>query len=215
MNSSNLGIEEAIERIRRAVERHPPEAVKEEKGLLRAAVALVFSPSDGGLVLTMIRRSKHPKDPWSGHMAFPGGRTDPEDATSLHTARRETQEEIGLSLREEDCLGGLSPMRVPYRVSGSVMVISPYVFVLRKRLSFRLNEEVDGIFHFTLKELETGAGRGEFLFPFQGKEMTLDCIDLQGCRIWGLRLRMLDELLERLSADSLPESSASEGTKKR
>ncbi len=62
-----------------------------------AAVAMVFSPRlDGAMELLMIRRASAPDDPWSGHMAFPGGHQDPEDDTPLDTALRETQEEINL-----------------------------------------------------------------------------------------------------------------------
>ena len=215
MSSNSLAIEADIKRVQRAVERHPPRSVSEDESFIRAAVALVFSPLQDRLVLTMIRRSKHPQDPWSGHMAFPGGRRDPEDVSELHTAIRETREEVGVVLSEEDCLGPLSPMRVPYTVSGTTMVIYPYVFLHRQKLHCQPNEEVDGVFHFPLHSLESGEGRGDFEFPFQGKEMTLDCIELQGCRIWGLSLRMLDELLARISANALSEAPASQGTKER
>ena len=65
------------------------------EGLRLAAVALILAPCDGEISVCMILRSEHPEDPWSGHMAFPGGRADTEDRNNLHTARRETWEEIG------------------------------------------------------------------------------------------------------------------------
>ena len=54
----------------------------------RAAVATVLRPRGGELEGLFIRRAEHPDDPWSGHMAFPGGRQDPEDATLLEGVRR-------------------------------------------------------------------------------------------------------------------------------
>ena len=145
----------------------------------------------------MIRRSEHPQDPWSGHMAFPGGRRDPEDVSSLATALRETEEEIGVVLPPESLLGPLSPLRVPYRVSNKAMVIEPFVFCLEERMELVPNEEVAGVYFFSLSSLLRGEGRGEFQLPHRGEDLLLDCIDQQGVRIWGLSLRMLDELLQR------------------
>ena len=185
-------------RLRAAVTRHTPSEVLEEPGLRRAAVALIFTPGERGLELCMIRRSEHPEDPWSGHMAFPGGRREPEDVSSLATAIRETDEEIGVVLPPETLLGPLSPIRVPARVSSKPMVIEPFVFCLRQKMELAPNEEVAGVYFFSLDGLVEGEGRGEFELPHRGEKLQLDCIDQQGVRIWGLSLRMLDELLQRL-----------------
>ncbi len=65
----------------------------------RAAVALVLRDAGpGGIELLFIRRAEHEKDPWSGHMGFPGGRAEPGDAGLEGTAVRETLEETGLDL---------------------------------------------------------------------------------------------------------------------
>ena len=40
----------------------------------RAAVAVVLAGEGGALRLCIIRRAEHPRDPWSGHIALPGGR---------------------------------------------------------------------------------------------------------------------------------------------
>ena len=188
---------ETSRELRAAVTLHTPPPVQEEPGLLRAAVALIFTPGLEGLELCMIRRSEHPQDPWSGHMAFPGGRRDPEDVSSLATALRETEEEVGVVLPPESFLGPLSPLRVPYRVSNKAMVIEPFVFCLEERLKLVPNEEVAGVYFFSLSSLLRGEGRGEFHLPHRGEDLLLDCIDQQGVRIWGLSLRMLDELLQR------------------
>ncbi|MBT3458112.1 MAG: NUDIX domain-containing protein, partial [Halieaceae bacterium] len=68
----------------------------------RAAVAIVLHEADGELCLLMIRRAQREGDPWSGHMAFPGGRRDPDDIDDRFCAIRETREEIALDL---DALG--------------------------------------------------------------------------------------------------------------
>ena len=50
--------------------------------------------------LLFIRRAEKNGDPWSGHMAFPGGHIESSDTSLLDAAIRETREEIGLDLRE-------------------------------------------------------------------------------------------------------------------
>ena len=66
-----------------------------DTGLIRELAAILREGPESAEVL-FIRRSEQPGDPWSGHMAFPGGRQAPTDRELLDTARRETLEEIGL-----------------------------------------------------------------------------------------------------------------------
>ncbi|HEU4700285.1 MAG TPA: NUDIX domain-containing protein, partial [Gemmatimonadales bacterium] len=61
-----------------------------------AAVALVVTPAPDSMLL--IRRAERAGDPWSGHMALPGGRHSRGDADLAATAMRETAEEVGVRL---------------------------------------------------------------------------------------------------------------------
>mgnify|MGYP001185285300 CR=1 FL=1 len=172
-----------------------------EAGVRVAAVALIFVPEGDGLSLCMIRRSEHPDDPWSGHMAFPGGRMDPQDGDGLQTAIRETVEEVGLSLQPSQCVGRLSSVKVPKGVSSQQLVVEPFVFLLEEPVALVPNEEVAAVYFFSLQQLLAGEGRGLFEYSWKGMPVQLDCIDLKGCRIWGLSLRILDELLEKLAPE--------------
>ena len=64
---------------------------------LQAAVSVVIR-GRGELDFLLIKRARSERDPWSGHMALPGGRRDDSDGDLLHTARRETLEETGVDL---------------------------------------------------------------------------------------------------------------------
>jgi 8-oxo-dGTP pyrophosphatase MutT (NUDIX family) len=57
-----------------------------------------------------IKRASRVGDRWTGHVALPGGKRDPEDADDRATATRETWEEIGLDLNAENAIpvGNLS-----------------------------------------------------------------------------------------------------------
>jgi len=69
-----------------------------------AAVLMLFFNRDSKTHLIYIRRTRRMRL-HSGNMAFPGGKIDPEDATSLAAAMRETEEEIGIRPEQYDYLG--------------------------------------------------------------------------------------------------------------
>ena len=85
-----------------------------------AAVALIVRPRISMDVL-LIKRSTNERDPWSGHMALPGGRWEPGDAGLKQTAIRETLEETGVDLTQESLeLGRLEDCRPKIRCSPSL-----------------------------------------------------------------------------------------------
>lgn len=78
--------------------------LEEDPGLHRAAVALIVRPAVDDLAILLIERLKSVSDPWSGHMAFPGGRRDGTEA-DLETAIRETAEEVAVDLEIGEAAG--------------------------------------------------------------------------------------------------------------
>ena len=103
-----------LETVRRCVTAHTPREIEGPESW--AAVSMTLRDGPDGPEVFLIRRSEHPDDPWSGHMAFPGGRKDDIDETLLATAHRETLEEVGLSLIEDaDALGRLDDLQAVAR----------------------------------------------------------------------------------------------------
>lgn len=102
----------------------PPE-LDDDPVRMAAAVALVLRERAGDLDALFIRRAEHEDDPWSGDLAFPGGRIDPEDVDARAAAERETLEELSLDLsgarrlgRISDVLGHAESIRVSCFVYG-------------------------------------------------------------------------------------------------
>ena len=186
-----------------ALARHRP-ARKWLKGLhRRASVALILQLREGELGVLMIRRAEREGDPWSGQMAFPGGRLEPGDANALAAARRETEEEIGLRLGAgEPCLGRLSELDAVHRRFRGGLVISPYVFHLQRAVNFHPNYEVAEVVWVPLEFLLDTDNRREMVWQRGNDKVRLPCYVYAQRRIWGLSLSMLDELMNLVAGES-------------
>lgn len=131
----------SLDTIRTALREHRAEPLHDPEAP-RAAVAMVFRELAGVPELLFIERAQREGDPWSGHMAFPGGRMDPEDEGTRAAAERETLEEVGLALDGSECLGRLDDVR-GYRGGQSLsLIISAYLYHLERDQPLLINHEV-------------------------------------------------------------------------
>ena len=112
----------------RAPERAPNEA---------AVALLLHEPAGGVPELLFIERAKREGDPWSGQMAFPGGRREPHDPDLQVTASRETLEEVGVELGAP--IGQLDDFQGTRNPSIRPLVVAPYVYVAEQRPETRPN----------------------------------------------------------------------------
>jgi len=122
----------------------------------RAAVAMVLRPArdDGpGLEVLFIERAQFAGDPWSGHMAFPGGRVEADDDHPRAAAERETLEEVGITLAGAEVLGQLDDLRGRHAGREIPMVISAYVYRVSDPAPLDPNHEVRTAFWFPLDAL--------------------------------------------------------------
>ncbi len=169
--------------------------------MVRSAVAAIVRERCGELEVLLIKRAECEGDRWSGHIAFPGGRLEQRDTTARAAARRETAEEIGLHLGEQHYLGRLSDVMTLAHGSKRPMVVSPYAFCIDKLPPLQLNHEVAEVIWVPLSFFADLRNRDSMVWQHKGVSMNLPCYIYQGHRIWGLTLRMLDELVA-LAVDS-------------
>lgn len=168
----------------------------------RAAVAAILREPPGaeGAELFFIRRAEHPRDPWSGHIAFPGGRRDPEDESLLATAIRETREEVGIDLSRDHYLARLPDVPAFMRsTTRKTLVVTPFVFALRSDVRVVPNDgEVASTLWVPLAALARGEGRSTFKLDYEGESFDLPCFHLEPGqqRLWGVTYRMLEALLD-------------------
>ncbi len=189
-----------VEQIREALARHQPAQVARGPGHAEAAVALVLAGTGSDLSLCAILRAEHPLDPWSGHMALPGGRASAEDSGPRAVAERETLEEVGLALGEAHWIGPLSQM--PVNLGGDRrMVLSPFIYYLGEELSpFTLSDEVAEAYWIPLSHLWDPRNAGRFEWMRGGAKLLYPSIRFRESAIWGLTFRVLTLFSDVLDA---------------
>lgn len=187
----------AIAELRASLSSRRPIEVEEEPGVRKAAVALIFrSGPDGAPELLFIKRAEYPGDPWSGQIAFPGGREEAGDASLQETAARETREETGIDLaREGMVIGVLDDLR-PRTVRLPAVVVRPFVAVLERNQPLELSPEVALAFWIPFGTLaHKEAWREDTVFA-RGVQINARVFRHQDHVIWGMTERILAQLLE-------------------
>jgi 8-oxo-dGTP pyrophosphatase MutT (NUDIX family) len=165
-----------------------------------AAVAAIFRvASHDALELLMIERASYAGDPWSGHIAFPGGRREPYDVTLLDTALRETREETGVDILTAGRVLGALERVDPLSPSLPPLSIAPFVALLTREVSLSINDEVAGAFWVPLAALQhVDASREVEVTLSNGTARRVRAFVHGGYTIWGLTERILRDLLSRV-----------------
>jgi 8-oxo-dGTP pyrophosphatase MutT (NUDIX family) len=167
-----------------------------DAAFLQAAVSLVIRGNDH-LELLLIKRARSERDPWSGHMALPGGRRDPEDDSTRTTAVRETLEEVDLDLSRLGVhLGDLEEVataspRLPK------LTIAPFVFGVPPHAGARVaSGEIEAVHWVTLDDLRDPENHGRLKIDLPGGARFFPCFHVAGETVWGLTHRILSQFLE-------------------
>ena len=161
----------------------------------RAAVALVVREGQDGLELLLIKRAEVDGDPWSGHVALPGGREEAEDASLEDTAVRETMEETGIDLgrygRIVWALDELQPR------GGTPIVVQPYVATVGADLPpLKLSDEVSAAFWVPLSTFTAPGASVESTVVVRGVELKVPSFRHGEYVVWGMTERILRQLVE-------------------
>ncbi len=166
----------------------------------RAAVAVVLGPTPRDLQLLFIERARHPDDPWSGHIAFPGGRIEADDPSPRAAAERETLEEVGLDLLAAEYWGRLDDL------TGQMLpvVVSGFVYRLETPADLVLSQEVEKAFWVGADQLRDPGNRTQYRLRRRGEEQAFPALDLLGPGrplLWGLTFRIARQLVAWMESD--------------
>jgi 8-oxo-dGTP pyrophosphatase MutT (NUDIX family) len=182
---------EQIENLRRRLAPlHAPDGA-EAAGKVRAAVLVPIFDRDGELYVLFIVRSGTVAT-HQNQVAFPGGRAEPDDPDILTTALREANEEVGLRPETVEVLGRLKTSAT----FTSNYLVTPFVGVIGVPTDLRADEhEVAEIFSVPVAALKDPRFRGRYKWNRGGSIQEYPAILYGEEPIWGLTLRITEELL--------------------
>jgi 8-oxo-dGTP pyrophosphatase MutT (NUDIX family) len=156
---------------------------------------VVLTPDPDAILL--IKRAERAKDPWSGHMALPGGRREAGDENLLATALRETREEVGISLSPDSLAGTLDDV-VPRTPVLPPIAVRPFVFLLPSRPELIPNPEVASVRWVALDDLGRPGTHRSILLDLAGQVREVEAYHLDEAIVWGMTERILTNLRRQL-----------------
>jgi 8-oxo-dGTP pyrophosphatase MutT (NUDIX family) len=161
----------------------------------QAAVTVILRTDPDDAQALIIKRAEHPRDPWSGHLALPGGRAEPVDADLLATATRETLEEIGLNLLAGGAFIGRLPKLTPKNPRLPQIEITPFVALAPPEIKLQFSAEVADAFWVSLRELHQTGMADRYTMQLDGSARSWPAYPSAGGPIWGITGSILNNFL--------------------
>lgn len=188
-----------LDRIRHCLlsEPSPGLFVQEEGGeglsLMPAAVLFPIVLREAGATVLLTQRTQHLRD-HAGQVSFPGGRVEAQDASPVHTALRETEEEIGLARERIEIIGFLPEYR-----TGTGFRVTPVVGLVTPPFDLQLDSfEVAEAFEVPLDFLLDPANHREQSLHYRGALRHFFAMPYGDYFIWGATAGMIRSLTARL-----------------
>jgi 8-oxo-dGTP pyrophosphatase MutT (NUDIX family) len=163
-----------------------------------AAVAIILHAAVAAEPrVLIIERAPYDGDPWSGDLAFPGGRLEPDDADARAAAERETLEEVGLDLADARMLGRLDDRAA--RVLP--LMVSAFVYAILTPPELQLSDEVSDACWVPVAHLVDPNRQCEHHQHGEAEVHRYPAVDLFGPRkplLWGVTYFFLCALLREV-----------------
>ena len=168
-----------------------------DKKLIRAAVLvpIIFDGDKCSILLT--HRSAELKD-HANQISFPGGRIDENDISPVHTAVRETYEEIGIDEKHVNIIGNLDTY-----ITGTGFQILPIIAQIDRKYKININsKEVESIFKLPIDFLMDKSNHEVDKKLYNNGNISYDynfnVINYDIHYIWGATASILLNLYEKL-----------------
>jgi 8-oxo-dGTP pyrophosphatase MutT (NUDIX family) len=188
-----------VGRLAEALEARPGAIAVPDVELREAAVALVLREGpDDQLEALMIKRADAPGDPWSGHVALPGGRREPDDVDLERTAVRETWEETGVDIGRDGVVLGTLDDLWPRTPLLPPVIVRPFVAVVMPHVAIVPSAEVADAFWVPLADLRRTDAWVEDTVVVRGENRTVTAFRHGAYTVWGMTERILRQFLTYL-----------------
>lgn len=134
-----------------------------------------------------------------GEVAWPGGRRDLEDRSLIHTALRETEEELGIGARQIEIVGELRPF-----ISKFGLLVTPFVGILEAPVDVTPNpDEIEAVFAVPMAYLTEDPRSSTDVIERHGERHNVPVYHFDGYRIWGLTAMILREFLNEAAGATI------------
>ncbi len=162
-----------------------------------AAVSIVLRLGAEPDVLLMVR-AEDERDPWSGQVALPGGHRDPGDLNLVHTASRETLEEVGLDLNLcAEPLGFLEPMQARTKGKKVALWVTPVVFLQHSLGKLELGPEASHAFRLPILPAMAGHLDAEHRIERDSQVRRYPAWAWEDRLVWGMTRMILNQCFEK------------------
>lgn len=157
----------------------------------KSAVLMLLFPGENGPNTALIVRPEY-DGAHSGQLAFPGGRAEKTDASLLHTALRETREEVGIKLEPDAVIGKLSPVYIPV----SNFLVQPFVAVMHSEPRYYADpREVVDIINVPLQHfLDADVKTKQHITVGKNMRLHVPGYTLGDRLLWGATAMMMSEV---------------------
>ncbi|PTB97536.1 coenzyme A pyrophosphatase [Marivirga lumbricoides] len=157
------------------------------------AVMIMLYPGEEGKIYFPLTQRQNYKGVHGGQVSLPGGKKDEEDSSLIETAIRETQEEIGVKVKDSQVIGSLTDLNI----TASNFLVKPVISFLEKKPVFVrdpyevahiFSTDIDHILHSdTLKVTELTVG--------EGINLEAPYFDIKNKVVWGATAMILSEFI--------------------
>lgn len=163
-----------------------------------ASVCVLVAEADPTPHICFIRRARWDGDPWSEHIAFPGGSRS-GDETALETVRREVREEVGVAIEEEAELMQLPQLRIRLAGKEKLLLLDSFVCHLTgPPPPLQCSPEVASAFWTPVSELWSARNLDHLVLGDRGDMLVYPAIRLPQGTVFGITLRVLTLLSDQL-----------------
>lgn len=176
-------------------------ACLEHNGELAAAIAIIIRERNEQYEMLLIERSKREDDPWSGQMAFPGGKIDATDIDAQAAAERETEEEVSVKLQASEYLGQLDDLHGIKVKQEHTVLLSSFVYFVDRDIEPLGNYEVANTVWVPLNFFTDKQRISMVTHPrdnsMRHPGIRIDDAEVESPRVvWGLTFRVITSMFE-------------------